>query len=274
MTAAMETLPNGRRLRVARVGCGPPLLLLHGYPDNLQIWSALAPLLAPRFEVIAFDWPGMGQSEPWPGGVTPVHLAGRLLELLDGWKIERATLIGMDMGGQPALAFAAKYPERTQSLVVMNSLVLWDERTSWEIALLRRFGWNRFVLRYLPRLVFARAVRSFLPPGARLESDLHRDLWESFRTAEVRRYTARMCAAYQGTLPKLAELYPRISCPTLLVWAERDGHFPPAHAVRLQKMIPGARCEILPGAYHWMALTRAEEVARRIVEWHSTGSMR
>ena len=38
----LETLPNGRRLRVARLGSGPPLVLLHGYPDNLQLWCELA----------------------------------------------------------------------------------------------------------------------------------------------------------------------------------------------------------------------------------------
>ena len=70
-------------------------------------WSALAPLLAGHFSVIAFDWPGMGYSDPWPGGVTPQHMAGRLLELMDTWRIDRAHLMGIDMGGQPALVFAA-----------------------------------------------------------------------------------------------------------------------------------------------------------------------
>jgi pimeloyl-ACP methyl ester carboxylesterase len=46
------------------------VVLLHGYPDTLQIWNRLAPDLAADFQVIAFDWPSMGQSEPWPGGET------------------------------------------------------------------------------------------------------------------------------------------------------------------------------------------------------------
>ena len=67
----LETLPSRHRLRVARVGNAnaPPLILLHGYPDNLQIWCELAPRLADLRRVIAFDWPGMGQSEAWPGGI-------------------------------------------------------------------------------------------------------------------------------------------------------------------------------------------------------------
>ena len=123
LTTTFKTLSSGRKLRVARVGSGPPVILLHGYPDNLQIWSELALRLADKFEVIAFDWPGMGYSEAWPGGTTPFHMAERLHTILDELGIERASLVGMDMGGQPALVFAANFPERIDRLVVMNSLV-------------------------------------------------------------------------------------------------------------------------------------------------------
>jgi len=239
--------------------------MLLGYPDNLQIWCELAPRLAPCDETIAFDWPGMGRSDPWPGGATPSHMADRLAALLDAWRIQRVTLVAMDMGGQPALVFAARYPERMRSLVVMNSLVMWDQATSWEIAVLRRFGWNRFLLRRLPRLVFERAVRTSLPRGERLPPDLRRDLWESFRQKPVRQFVARMCAGYQGTLPRLPETYARVACPVLLLWAENDRHFPPAHAERLHSLIPASRFEIIPGAGHWMAWSRAGEVAGRIL---------
>src|SRR6516225_9646925 len=163
-----ETAPNGRRLRVARLGNGPPVMMLHGYPDNLQIWCELAPRLADRYAVIAPDWPGMGYSEAWPGGATPLHMADRLRAMLDAWGLSRVALAGLDVGGEPALAFAARYPGRISRLVVMNSLVQGDEATSWEIRVLRRFGWNRLILRVLPRVVFRRAERTFLPHGVRL----------------------------------------------------------------------------------------------------------
>src|SRR6516162_8436938 len=106
LATTLETLPNGKRLRIARLGSGPPLLFLHGYPDNLQIWCELAPRMADRFQVIAFDWPGMGFSEEWLGGATPMHMVDRLLILLDAWGIGKANVAGLDMGGQPALTFA------------------------------------------------------------------------------------------------------------------------------------------------------------------------
>ena len=246
------------------MGSGPPVVLLHGYPDNLQIWSELAIRLADRFEVIAFDWPGMGYSEAWPGGTTPFHMAERLQKILDELAIERVSLVGMDMGGQPALVFAARYPERTDRLVVMNSLVMWDEDTSWEIQVLRKYGWNRFILRKFPRLVFWRAERSFLPHGHKLPSDLRLDLWESFSQSDVRFFIARLCSGYQGTLMHLPEVYREITCPTLVLWGEDDQHFPPNHAQRLCATIPGASIKIIPKAQHWMALYLPDAVAESL----------
>ncbi len=269
LDATFESMEGGRRLRVARLGSGPPLVLLHGYPDNLQIWSALAPRLADRFEVIAFDWPGMGYSDVWPGGASPFQMATRLLALLDRWKIQRATLAGIDMGGQPALVFAAQHPERTSGLVVMNSLVQWDEVTSWEIALLRRFQLNRLIIRHLPRIVFNRAEQTFLPLGVSLPLELRSDLWNGFKQVEVRKFISRMCAGYQATLPRLPDLYPRINCPTLILWGENDQHFPPAHGERLQRAIAGSQLLVVPRAEHWMVWYLADKIASAITAFQS-----
>jgi len=264
LPTTVTTLSSGRKLRVARVGSGPPVILLHGYPDNLQIWSELALRLADQFEVIAFDWPGMGYSEGWPGGTTPFHMAERLNKILDELKIERTSLVGMDMGGQPALVFAANFPERIQRLVVMNSLVLWDEETSWEIQVLRKYGWNRFIIRKLPHIVFWRAEKSFLPRHFRLPSDLRSDIWQSFSQNDVRFFIARLCAGYQGTLMQLPDVYKKIVCPTLVLWGEQDQHFPPNHARRLNALVPGSSLEIIPGAKHWMPWYLADSVAQSI----------
>lgn len=261
LPVALERVGDGRLLRVARLGAGPPVVLLHGYPENLQIWCRVAPLLAQQHRVIAFDWPGLGGSEAWRGGATPRHQADRLRTLLDEWAIPRAAVVGLDMGGQPALVFAAAYPERCSALVVSNSLVLPDAVTSWEIRVLRRFGWNRFVLRRLPGAVFFRAEHTFLPPGVRLSPELRRDFWERFRRPEVRRFLIRMCAGYQGTLDRLPDLYPGIRVPSLVLWGERDRHFPLVHARRLHAAIPDSQLEVIPGGEHWMPWHAAPQVA-------------
>lgn len=261
LETTLETFPNGKRLRIARLGSGPPLVLLHGYPENLQIWSELAPKLAESFDVIAFDWPGMGYSEPWPGGASPFQMATRLVSILDFLKIPRAMLMGLDMGGQPALVCAANNADRVSGLVVTNSLVMWDEATSWEIKLLRKFQLNRLIIRYLPRIVFHRAEQTFLPSPISLTQDLRRDFWLGFRQPRVRAFISRMCAGYQATLPRLPELYSKISCPTMILWGEKDRHFPPSHGERLQQSIAGSSLEIVRGGEHWMVWCQAGDIA-------------
>jgi pimeloyl-ACP methyl ester carboxylesterase len=257
-------LSNGKRLRIAQSGRGSPIVFLHGYPENLQIWSRVAPLLADRHEVIAFDWPGMGYSEEWPGGATPQLMAKRLLVILDELHLQRPTIVGMDMGGQPALAFAAMFPDRVDRLVVMNSLVFGDEQTSWEIRLLRKFGFNRFALRVLPGIIFRRAERTFLPPRERIEKLLLNDFRTAFASPAVRSFISKMCAGYQGTLKQLPALYEAIRCPTRILWAEFDKHFPVVQATRLHRTIIGSTLTIVAGGTHWMPLTHAHLLAEAI----------
>lgn len=257
-------LSNGRGLRLARLGAGPAIVLLHGYPDNLQLWHDVAPRLAVRREVVAFDWPGLGASDEWPGGATPQHLAQRIVAVLDELRLERVTLVGFDMGGQAALACAALHPDRVERLVVSNSLVFGDAPTSWEIRWLRKFRFNRLALRWLPGIIFRRAEQTFLPRGAQLDAALRADFWTTFRRPEVRRFLSKMCAGYQGTLDRLPELYPRIAAPTRVVWSERDAHFPPVIAERLAASVPGARLRVVPGGTHWLPITHAAELADEI----------
>ena len=148
-------------------------------------------------------------------------MADRLLALLDSWDLGRVALAGLDMGGQPASA-SRRHPDRVSHLVVMNSQ--WDEATSWEIRVLRRFGWNRVILRRLPgRSSVGRSGPS--SRGVHLSPELRADFWDAFRRPEVRAFIAKM-RRLPGTLPRLPELYRTIQAPTLVLWAGRDKHFP------------------------------------------------
>jgi pimeloyl-ACP methyl ester carboxylesterase len=264
LATRFDLLPGERRVRVAQAGQGPPLVFLHGYPDNLQIWSEVADRLAGEYQTIVFDWPGMGYSGRWSGGATPFDMADRLASLLQHWEIHRAILVGADMGGQAALACAIRYPDKVQQLVVMNCLAFPDEQTSWEIRMLRRATLNRIALHLFPALVFDQVEKSSLPRQVRLPANMREDLWLAFRNGRVRDFIIRMCAEYEQGLPTLTTQYNRITCPTLILWGERDKHFGLGQAHRLQRSIPGAELQIVPGGQHWMAWHRPEEIAARI----------
>jgi pimeloyl-ACP methyl ester carboxylesterase len=239
------------------------LVLLHGYPDNLQIWHKLAPLLANHYYVVGFDWPGMGESEAWEGGATPLIMANRLKKIIDHFQLKKINILAQDMGGQAGLVFASLYPNYTQSIFVMNSLLMWNEKTSWEITLLRKFRFNEFVLNYLPRLVFQRARRTFIEHGRSvIDKELENDLWVHFKKKEVRTYIVRMCAGYGAQLKKLPDYYQHIKCPVTFIWAEKGKHFSIHHAYAFKELCPRTEIVSIKGAQHWMVLNRQEEIAK------------
>jgi 2-hydroxy-6-oxonona-2,4-dienedioate hydrolase len=251
-------------VRAARLGSGPPVVLLHGYPETLQVWSRVAPRLARHREVIAFDWPGLGYSSPVEGAADPDALADQLRAILDVLGISRADIVGADMGAPPALVFAARHPERVGTVVVMSSLLFGDEPTSIEIRIMRRAGLASAAFSLAPSVVYARCKQSFFPLGESLTPSIDADFARAFGRPEVRARLARMCEDYEHALPSLPRAYWKIRRPVRLLWAEDDGHFPPSHAERLCAILPEARSIVLRDARHWMALSRAEEVAARI----------
>lgn len=259
-----HTVVEHKRLRYFELGDkkNSALVLLHGYPDNLQIWHKLAPLLANHYYVLGFDWPGMGDSEAWEGGATPVIMAKRLKKITDHFHLQKINILAQDMGGQAALVFASLYSESTSCIFVMNSLLMWNQKTSWEITLLRKFRFNEFVINYLPHVVFRRIKRTFTEHnGSEINEELENDLWMYFKKKEVRKYIVRMCAGYGAQLKKLPDYYQNIKCPVTLIWAEKGKHFSIQHAHAFKELCPQTRIVSIKNAQHWMVLKRQKEIA-------------
>ena len=100
------------RLHAVIGGEGPPLLLVHGWPETWYAWRLLMPALARDFEVIAVDQRGMGLTEKPRDGYDTGTLAGDLVALMDALGHERFAVVGHDTGYIISYALAADYPDR------------------------------------------------------------------------------------------------------------------------------------------------------------------
>jgi pimeloyl-ACP methyl ester carboxylesterase len=125
MAESVKVRANGIRLHVLRDGEGPPLLLLHGWPEFARVWRRVMPLLAPDFTLFAPDMRGFGDSEnPNPGPsdqVTADVLAADIAALLDVLPVAgRVGLVGHDVGSFVMQAFARRWPERLAGLFFFN----------------------------------------------------------------------------------------------------------------------------------------------------------
>lgn len=259
---------EGRQVRLARRGSGQALVCTHGYPDTLLLYSELAEELREDFEVIAFDWPGLGGSDRWGDSGTPADRAHQLYRIIKSLGIDDAYALGTDMGGPAVLSAAAAYPSLLNGVIISNSLVVGTGPTSREIALFRKFPLlNRLALRHAPGIVFERCLRTFLPPDTSLDQDIEEDFREKFRHRRVRECLVEMCADYDSNLEDIITKYRTIEIPVLAVWGERDYHFPPSQGRMLASLVPNSQFEIVEGGHHWMALTHPDVIGNRIQRW-------
>jgi haloacetate dehalogenase len=119
-------IETARGTIVARVGgSGPPVLLLHGYPQTHLMWHSAAPLLAERFTVVAPDLPGYGRSfRPAPAPDHAPHskraLARDQVEAMAALGHERFAVAGHDRGGRVAYRMALDHPDRVTAAAVLD----------------------------------------------------------------------------------------------------------------------------------------------------------
>jgi pimeloyl-ACP methyl ester carboxylesterase len=111
------------RQHVVSGGDGPPLLLVHGWPQTWYAWRMLMPPLARRFQVVAADQRGIGLSGKPPGGYDTATLADDLVALMDSLGHQRFAVAGHDTGMWIGYALAADYPDRVACLAAAEAIV-------------------------------------------------------------------------------------------------------------------------------------------------------
>ena len=113
-------------------GGGPPLLLVHGYPQTKAMWHKIAPGLAERFTVVATDSRGYGASSRPPAGddhagYSKRRMAGDLVEVMGSLGFERFAVAGHDRGGRVAYRMALDHPERVTRLAVLDIVPTYEQ---------------------------------------------------------------------------------------------------------------------------------------------------
>jgi len=114
---------DGVKLHYLISGHGSAVILLHGYTQTSRMWRPLMPLLADKFTVIAPDLPGIGDSDIPKDGLDMKNAAIRIHRLSQTLHVEKARVVGHDIGLMVAYAYAAMYPSEVEKLVVMDAFL-------------------------------------------------------------------------------------------------------------------------------------------------------
>ena len=263
-----------RPINVVELGEGRPLVFIHGLGGCWHNWLEQLPAFADEHRVVAFDLPGFGYS-PMPAH--EISVAGFVLivrELLDALEIDRATVVGNSMGGLIAAELALDAPERVAQLALVSPA---------GIALNYRPRHLPKILVLYPLLAGATAWVGANAETAARRSRARRwmlrtvsphpeDISTELAAEQLRGVGA---AGFRLALEALVEYSIRerlhgISCPTLIVWGEKDHVRPVRHADIYAREIEGSRTVVLPDTGHVAMLERPAEFNALLAELLAT----
>jgi pimeloyl-ACP methyl ester carboxylesterase len=275
-----EAVVNGVRLHYVAAGSGPPVLLLHGFPEFWYSWRHQIPVLAAAgFRVLAPDLRGYNLSDK-PKGIHHYRLdclADDVLGLIRQAGHERAAVVGHDWGGVIAWWLAMQRPQAVQRLAVLNAAhpaaYLRELRTLSQ--LLKSWYVFFFQLPWLPELVVRRGNfadierklrREPVHPGAFSDADIEHYKQALARPGALTAALNYYRAAFRSRRRMAAKL-PLITAPTLLIWGERDAYGSVRLTEGLERWVRTLRVERLPDASHWVQNDAAPRVNDLLIAW-------
>lgn len=243
-------------------GSGPPLVLLHGMPSWGYLWHRLVPVLERSRRVIVPDLPGFGfsdRSDRFDRSIA--RQAQRLAAFLQALGIERADLVGHDIGGAIALRLALLQPQRVGRLGLVDT-VCYD---SWPIPELLALA-DPANARRLSLIATQKLLRRELERGfASVDEEIVEGLLAPFSTELGQLALIRAASALDTNLTmELVPLLPGLEASTLLLWGEQDAFQPLSYARRLAWELPRARLSVIPGAGHYAMIDKPGELLAQL----------
>lgn len=225
------------RLHCRRQGSGPALLFLHSLGSSSHTWAEQADRFADRFQVLAPDARGHGESDR-PGGMTVDAVVCDLLALLDSLQIGQAVVVGQSMGGVAAVRLYQRAPERVRALVIGSMAASYPPEK---------------IAERLPQArdaVASRGMRAVADQyaGSTLLAERHRPaLAEVMGRMRPEDYLGILDSVFNTSVE---EVLPAVQVPTLVYYGSEDWRTPRPMLEHIAGRIPGARFTLVPGAGH------------------------
>jgi 3-oxoadipate enol-lactonase len=239
------------------VGVGPPVVLLHPFPANHDLWKPAARALVAHYRVILPDLRGHGDSEIGAGPATMEKHAADIARVLDHEEVRRAPLIGVSIGGYVLFEFWRKHRERVEALALCNTKAAGDTfearagRLQAAAEVIER-GTEPFFESMLPKLI-GKTTHSTRP-----------DLVEG-ALRMMRKMSAEDVAMVQRGMaerPDSMDTLKTINVPTLLVTGDEDIFTGVADAELMRQNISGSQMRVIAKAGHYSLWEQPEEMGK------------
>jgi pimeloyl-ACP methyl ester carboxylesterase len=267
-------LPQGR-LRYFESGSGPPIVFVHGYFVNVNLWRQVIPPLAPDFHCVALDLPFGSHSLPMnpDADLSETGIVNLIVDAIESLGLDQVTLVGMDTGGAICQMIVTQRPQRIGRLVLCSC----DYRDNFPPRIFAYLKLFPAISRasWLPPLLLApmrlRAVRR-LPNsfGWLITHQVDRkveDTWvlPALEDTAVRADVNKAIGIFdKQRLNQTADRLGSFDRPALIAWSGDDKVFPIEHGERLARELPNARLELIEGARTFSMEDQPERLAELI----------
>lgn len=246
-------------------GSGEPVVFLHGFPTSGHLWRDVVTQMPTGHRLVVVDLLGFGRSDPpGPHALTLEAHAGRVVALLDALNIDRACIVGHDLGGGIAQQLAVHAPARVSRLALIDSVGVagWPTRDVRLVRAIMPLA-RRLPPSWLLPIARARLERGYIDP-LRATHSLAK-YQRPFASLEGRDILVRHLAALDARETRtLAFRLGEIRIPAAVLWGAHDPFLPVSLGRRLADAIPGSTFEVLAEASHFCPEEAPRPVAATI----------
>jgi len=250
---------NGTKLYYETAGEGPAIVLVHGGLVDSRQWNDQMKEFAKRHRVVRYDLRGFGRSAAAP---QPFSHIEDLRALMDFLKIERATVVGLSLGGIIAADFALEHPERVDRLVLVGAGLRGDKQPPDKDALKAYEAATKGMAEEFVNITMKSGLYTTVREGTPAYTRLRQMMLENFKAVPT---FAPGFLKYpvQPTIERLGQ----IKAPTLVIIGSDDAQSLKNIADTLAAGIPGARKVVIPGASHHPPVERPNEFNKAVLSF-------
>jgi pimeloyl-ACP methyl ester carboxylesterase len=257
-TFRIQDIPvDGVTLHVRVGGKGPAVVLLHGFGDTGDMWAPLAADLARDHTVVVPDLRGMGLSSIPEGGYDKKTQAGDIRGVLAALGIEHSVVVGHDNGTMVAFAYASRYPQLTDRLVVMDApvpgIAPWNDIVRSPMLWHFDFGgpdMERLVAGR-ERIYLDRFWNEFAGNPAKVDEEIRQHYAKLYaRPGNMHAAFAQFRSIRQDAKDNKATMTKKLSMPVLAIGGEKS--FGANEAIVMRNAAHKVTEVVIPGAGHWL----------------------
>lgn len=255
---------NGAQVYYKATGSGQPLLLIHGYPLNGELFKNNR--MMSGYRVITVDLPGFGKSKLAPGQTVSIeNYAQTMVGFMDAMKLDKAVVGGMSMGGMTLLQMYKIAPERFKGLILID--------TTAEPAGIAEAAMWRGTAQQAQQKGVASLVDLLMPRMLTGESRMKMPnqvapLGNLIKQASVEGAVGAGNAL--ASRPDANPVLPTIKVPTLIVAGLEDNVTAPELQMKMNKAIRGSKLVLIPGAGHASTFEKAGAMNAAVANWLRT----